>query len=158
MSVYKIKEVRVLTVREENSQEMPILREPVDVARFWREHIATGALFDSEREHFITINLNTRRRVTSWSTITTGTATASLAHPREVFRSAVINGACAVIVMHNHPSGDPEPSSADVGITRQLKEAARVLGIELTEHLIMGDPKADPSGRGYFSFRLAGLL
>ena len=81
-----------------------------------------------------------------------------LAHPREVFRAAVQYGATSVSVCHNHPSGDPEPSSADCTITRQLREAGRVVGIELVDHVILGRIDRDPSGRGYFSFRLAGII
>ena len=64
----------------------------------------------------------------------------------------------SILIAHNHPSGDPEPSSADVGITRQLREAGRILGIELSDHIILGRPEHDPLSRGYFSFRLAGLM
>ncbi len=90
--------------------------------------------------------------------VTLGTLTGSLVHSREVFRAAIIAGAAAIVVSHNHPSGDPAPSSADLAVTRALREASHVLGIELLDHVIVGDKKADPAGVGHYSFRQAGLL
>ena len=81
--------------------------------------------------------------------VTSGTATSSLAHPREVFREAIRHGATAVVCAHNHPSGDPAPSAADVQVTRQLREAAKAVDIDLLEHIMSGLPAADPQGRGY---------
>lgn len=131
----------------------PLMREPSDIARYLSSR-TTGL----EVEKFWTLCLNTRRRLIRCVEVTSGTATASLAHPREVFREAIRLSASCVAIAHNHPSGDPEPSSSDVGITRQLREAARVMGIELVDHIIVGRPEMDPSGRGFFSFRLAGLM
>lgn len=90
--------------------------------------------------------------------VTLGTLTSSLAHSREIFRSAIIAGAAAIVVSHNHPSGDPAASSADLAVTRALRDASRILGIDLLDHVIVGDKKADPAGVGHFSFRQAGLL
>jgi len=131
----------------------PLMREPSDIAR----HLAPRAR-GLEVEKFWTLCLNTRRRLIRCVEVSSGTATASLAHPREVFREAIRLSASCVAIAHNHPSGDPEPSSADVSITRQLRDAARITGIELVDHVIVGTPDADPSGRGFFSFRLAGLM
>lgn len=109
-------------------------------------------------ETFWSVNLNTRHHALGRHLVTIGTATASLAHPREVFRSAIISGATAVAVVHNHPSGDPTPSSADLQVTRQLREASRVVGIELLDHVILGRVDMDPNFKGFYSFRSAGLL
>lgn len=81
-----------------------------------------------------------------------------LAHPREVFRAAIRYGATAVVCVHNHPSGDPAPSAADVQVTRQLRDAAKAVDIELLDHVIVGRAAADPRGFGYYSFREAGVL
>jgi DNA repair protein RadC len=70
----------------------------------------------------------------------------------------VLGGAAAIICVHNHPSGDPAPSAADLHVTRQLREAAKTLDIPLLDHVIIGDVPSDPAGRGHFSFREAGLL
>jgi DNA repair protein RadC len=102
--------------------------------------------------------LNRKNRLIKQVEITSGTATSSLAHPREVFRAAIRHGATAVVCVHNHPSGDPAPSAADVQVTRQLREAAKAVDIDLLDHVIVGRPAADPQGRGYYSFREAGVL
>ncbi|HUJ42685.1 MAG TPA: DNA repair protein RadC [Opitutaceae bacterium] len=102
--------------------------------------------------------LNRKNRLIKRVEVTSGTATGSLVHPREVFRSAIREAATAVICVHNHPSGDPAPSSADLQVTRRLREAAVAVDIELIDHLILGTKTADPAGRGYYSFREAGLL
>jgi DNA repair protein RadC len=90
--------------------------------------------------------------------VSSGTATSSLLHPREVFRVALRFGAAAIIVAHNHPSGDPAPSHADRAVTRQLNEAGKVCGVELLDHIVLGRAEADPEKKGWFSFGEAGLI
>ena len=102
--------------------------------------------------------LNRKNRLIKQVEITSGTATNTLSHPREVFREAIRHGATAVICVHNHPSGDPAPSSADLQITRQLREAAKAVDIHLHDHVILGRLQADPRGLGYYSFRHSGML
>lgn len=109
-------------------------------------------------EKFWVACLNRKNRLLKLVEVTSGTATTSLAHPREVYREAIRHGATALICAHNHPSGDPTPSTADLHVTRQLREAARAVDIDLIDHVILGRPAADPQGRGYYSFRQAGLL
>lgn len=109
-------------------------------------------------EKFWVLCLDRKNRLLKRVEITSGTATATLAHPREVFRAAIRESASAVACVHNHPSGDPAPSAADNHVTRQLREAAKAVDIELLDHVVIGRPEADPVGRGYFSFREAGLL
>lgn len=109
-------------------------------------------------EKFWVLCLNRKNRVLKQVEVTSGTATSSLAHPREVFREAIRHGATGVICAHNHPSGDPSPSAADIQLTRQLREAAAAVDIPLLDHVIIGSRGADPLGRGYYSFREAGLL
>jgi DNA repair protein RadC len=111
-----------------------------------------------EVEKFWVLNLNRKNRLKRIVEVTSGTATSSLAHPREVFRTAIREGATGVICVHNHPSGDPAPSAADVQVTRQLREAAKTVDIELLDHVIVGIPANDPNGRGYYSFREAGVI
>jgi DNA repair protein RadC len=102
--------------------------------------------------------LNRRNRLLGLHEISSGTATSSLLHPREVFRQALRHAASAVIVAHNHPSGDPAPSHADRAVTRQLAEAGRVVGVELLDHVVVGRPESDPAAKGWFSFGEAGLI
>ena len=111
-----------------------------------------------EVEKFWVCCLNRKNRLIRRVELTSGTATATLAHPREVFRAAIREGATAIVCVHNHPSGDPTPSTADVQATKQLREASRLVDVALIDHVIIGRPAADPTGRGYFSFRSAGLI
>ena len=111
-----------------------------------------------EIEKFWVLCLNRKNRLIKQVEITSGTATNTLSHPREVFREAIRHGATAVICVHNHPSGDPAPSSADLQITRQLREAAKAVDIHLHDHVILGRLQADPRGLGYYSFRHSGML
>lgn len=104
------------------------------------------------------LSLNRRNRLLGLQEVSSGTATSSLLHPREVFRLALKHAAPAAIVAHNHPSGDPAPSPADRAVTRQLSEAGRVLGVELLDHVIIGRPESDAAGKGWFSFGEAGLI
>jgi len=109
-------------------------------------------------EKFWVLCLNRRNRLRKSVEVTSGTATQTLSHPREVFRAAIREAAAGVICAHNHPSGDPSPSAADVQLTRQLREAAVAVDIPLLDHVIVGRQCADPLGRGFYSFREAGLL
>lgn len=111
-----------------------------------------------EVEKFWVICLNRKNRLIKLVEASSGTATSALAHPREVYRSAIQYGATAIICAHNHPSGDPSPSAADVQVTRQLREAAKTVDIELLDHVVLGQKINDPQGCGYYSFRQAGVL
>ena len=108
------------------------------------------------RESLRVILLDTRFHLVRVEEVSLGSVNESIAHPREVFRPAIIYSAYAVIVAHNHPSGDPSPSQADHSLTRRLREAAELLQIRLLDHLIIGAPA---EGRQpYFSFKEAGIL
>ncbi len=108
-------------------------------------------LRDKPQEHFVALYLDARDRLIHRETVSIGTLTASLVHPREVFAPAVERRAAALIVAHNHPSGDPEPSPEDRQATRRLSQAGRILGIGLLDHVVV-------TRTGYFSFRGKGLL
>jgi DNA repair protein RadC len=111
-----------------------------------------------EVEKFWVLCLNRKNRLLKRIEVTSGTAANTLVHPREVFRAAIREGATAVICAHNHPSGDPAPSAADIQVTRQLREAAKIVDIILIDHVVIGRAAADPAGMGYYSFRTTGLL
>lgn len=113
---------------------------------------------DPTVEWFYVILLDRKNHPLGRIMVTKGTATASLVHPREVFKPAIVGGASAIIAVHNHPSGDPAPSRADIQVTRQLREAAKVLGIDLLDHIVIGDKSADPQELGHYSFNDAGLV
>lgn len=106
---------------------------------------------DKAKEHFKLILLNTRNKVIAISHISTGTLSASLVHPREVFKEAIRHSAASVIIAHNHPSGDPEPSEEDIRITKKLVEAGKLLGIEVLDHVIIGRDRP-------FSFKEKGMI
>ena len=111
-----------------------------------------------EVEKFWVLCLNRKNRLIKRCEVTSGTASSSLVHPREVFREAIRSGALSLIGAHNHPSGDPSPSSADIQVTRQLREAGKTVSIELLDHIIIGDEHHDPHQKGFYSFKEAGLL
>lgn len=134
-------------------QEQPILNRAELIAEFLRP--ITVSL---EVEKFWVLCLNRRNRLVKRVEVSSGTATAALAHPREVFRAVIREAAAACVCAHNHPSGDPSPSSADIQLTRQLREAAVAVDIPLLDHVILGRVQADPLGKGYHSFREAGLV
>ncbi|WP_309385683.1 JAB domain-containing protein [Cerasicoccus frondis] len=127
---------------------------PAEVAKY-----LTGAFNDHPlQEQLIVIPLNRRNQPYGRFRITIGIAHSAPIHPREAFQAAIPAGANSLILSHNHPSGNPEPSHQDIKITRRLADAGKILGIELIEHIIMGDIEDDPHGLGYYSFNEAGLL
>ncbi len=103
-------------------------------------------------EEFHSFYLNTKNEVIGMEMISKGTLNASLVHPREVFKGAILANANAIIVAHNHPSGDVQPSTADKSVTRTLVNAGKLLDIQVFDHVIIG------SKSGYFSFREAALI
>ena len=108
------------------------------------------------KESLRVILLGTRYHLIRIEEVSIGSVNESIAHPRDVFRPAVVSSAYAVIVVHNHPSGDPSPSQTDHSLTRRLAEAAELLQIKLLDHIIIGAPSEQ--GAGYFSFKEAGVL
>jgi DNA repair protein RadC len=111
---------------------------PEKAVEYWQQHIATHSYFNPECECFVVLMVNTRRRVRGHQLLTFGTQDTLLVHAREVFRAAIITAAAAVILMHNHPSGDPTPSEADIKVTRDLIRAGQLLKIEVLDHVILG--------------------
>ena len=108
------------------------------------------------KESLRVVLLDTRYHLIRVEEVSVGTLNESIAHPREIFRPAILAGAYAVVVVHNHPSGDPSPSQTDHSLTRRLAEAAELLQIKLLDHIIIGAPHH--AGPGYFSFKEAGVL
>jgi DNA repair protein RadC len=97
-----------------------------------------ASIKDKAKEHFKLILLNPRNKVIGISTISVGTLNASLVHPREVFKDAIVHSAASVVLAHNHPSGDPEPSEDDIKITKKLVDSGKILGIEVIDHIVIG--------------------
>jgi len=116
--------------------ERYMIRSPEDGADFVMEEMR-----DLKQEHFICLFLNTKNQVLHRQTIFIGSLNASIVHPREVFKEAVKRSAASIICAHNHPSGDPTPSQEDIQVTRRLQECGKMIGIELLDHLVIGDRK-----------------
>ena len=113
--------------------------------------LISSTIKEKAKEHFKLILLNSRNKKIGISTISVGTLTTSLVHPREVFKEALAHSAASVILAHNHPSGDPEPSEDDLKITRKLVESGKILGVEVIDHIIIGK-------NNFYSFREKGLI
>jgi DNA repair protein RadC len=136
------KEYKVVSLREVRIPEsMELCDTPDKAAQYWKLTIGTNPYFNPECECFVVLMLNTRRRVKGHQLISIGTLDTILVHPREVFRGAIIAAAAAVVIMHNHPSGEPQPSEADIKVTRDLIRAGQLLKLEVLDHVIMGNPK-----------------
>ncbi|MBT4814327.1 MAG: hypothetical protein HOJ57_37255 [Lentisphaerae bacterium] len=126
---------------------------PQDVARFLR---GLG-IQDYEQEHFLTIILDVKNQIKGFFTVTIGLVDRTQVHAREVFRNAILQGTSKVILAHNHPSGDPTPSSHDIDCTKELVAAGKIIGIEVMDHVILGLPTQSRL-RDYLSFREENLL
>jgi DNA repair protein RadC len=140
-------------IAEERIGDAPCLNTPAAVADLLREEVR-----GLDREHFWVLPLNTRNRLSAPPEVSSrGTLDASLVHPREVFKKAIKTDCAAVIVAHNHPSGDPSPSATDLQITRKLVEAGKVLGVKLLDHVVLGRARCGFEN-DYISLRESGLV
>jgi DNA repair protein RadC len=139
------REVKIITVREEPAPHATFDC-PERIVDLWRSVIASADWYQEDKEHLVSFCLDTRNRVKSFSLVSIGTLNECIVHPREVFRPAVVDAAQSVIVVHNHPSGNPSPSRRDVAMTRRLYFAGELLLVSLLDSVIVG------AGQ-YFSFR-----
>lgn len=129
------------------SEERFKIRSPEDVSRYVMDEMRFLT-----QEHFVCLYLNTKNEVIHKKTIFIGSLNASIVHPREVFKEALKRSAASIIALHNHPSGDPDPSAEDIAVTRRLCESGKLLGIELLDHIIIGDLKyVSLKEKGYIS-------
>jgi DNA repair protein RadC len=130
------------------SLAQPKLRSSVDAATLLRTYLGPV-----DREHFVIILLDRKNKMIGIHTVSIGSLTASIVHPREVFKVAILSNAAAVILGHNHPSGDQQPSQEDRALTKRLKEGGKLLGIDVLDHVVIGDGTTE-----YFSFADQGVL
>jgi DNA repair protein RadC len=153
MTDYNPKEFKVVALRDcPVPEHMQICEQPQQVVDYWRMHIATHPYFNPDCECLVVLLLNIRRRVKGHHLVTIGTMDTLLVHPREVFSVAVAMKAAFIVLIHNHPSGDPSPSEADIKVTRDLIRAGQLMKIEITDHVIMGNPGySSLRGLGYFA-------
>ena len=147
---YRIPIYKIALVREASLKlsHPPQVRSSEQAASVIRSYLA-----GTDREHLLALTLDTKNRLIGINTVSVGTLTSSLAHPREVFKAAILQNAAAVVLAHNHPSGDPTPSQEDRMLTNRIKQAAEFLGIRLLDHIIVGD-----GCERFFSFLDEGLL
>jgi len=129
-----------------SSAQRVIIRSPQDAA-----NLLMPRLRYESREHFIVLLLSTKNHVLATPTISIGSLNASIVHPRELFREVIHHAAASVILAHNHPSGDPTPSSEDIVLTRKLVDAGKILEISVLDHVIIGDNK-------YVSLKEKGII
>ena len=122
------------------------IRSPEDAANYLMPEMSA-----LQQEHFVTLFLNTKNQVIHKKTIFIGSLNASIVHPREIFREAVKRSAAAIIISHNHPSGVPTPSPEDIDVTNRIFEAGHIIGVDLLDHVIIGDHQfVSMKEKGYF--------
>ena len=119
-----------------------------------RDALDLGRQFiqDSDREELIACCLDTKNQPTSINVVSIGSLNSSIVHPREVFKVAILSNAASIILFHNHPSGDPTPSSEDINVTNRLKEVGKLIGIDVIDHIVIG------SENSYCSLKEKGIL
>jgi DNA repair protein RadC len=140
----KIPRYKISMVREGDlSAERKRISSPQDVF-----NVVQGFLEDADREYFMILTLNTKNHINGVNVVSVGSLNASLVHPREVFKAAILGNAAAIILVHNHPSLDPSPSTEDLEITRRLVEAGKLLGIEVLDHVVIGNSWVSLKERG----------
>ena len=122
------------------------IKAPTDVVSFVRNRLK-----DKKKEYFLAVLLDTRGQVIKTSEISIGSLDSSIVHPREVYKEAIAASAASVVFVHNHPSGDPTPSEIDIGLNKRLVEAGELLGIEVLDHIVIGNPD-------YVSLKSKGLF
>ncbi len=131
--MYEIPIVRLEIVRDSGERMLQVSC-PEDVVGVARSYIG-----NEDREHMIALLLDTKNKINGVHTVSIGTLNSSIIHPREVFKAAIMGNAAALILIHNHPSGDPNPSQEDLEVTRRIREAGELIGIPLLDHIILGD-------------------
>jgi len=156
----RVKALQLCTVMEiarrvlSTEREAPPLLDTPEAIYGYLRPFALGL----EVEKFWILTLNSRNRLLRCTELSSGSSVQTLVRPADVLREVLREGAQAFVVAHNHPSGDPQPSSADTRITQTLRDAANTVSLLLTDHVILGDPVADPKHVGFYSFRAAGRV
>ncbi len=150
MSRIQVSFERVVLVKEKVGRyELPKKIDSSDQA--YKAITAITSVEEEAQEVFGVLILNTKFKIVAVHEVSRGTLNASIVHPREVFKPAILHNAAAIICFHNHPSGDPEPSEEDIRITKRLVEAGKIIGIEIVDNIIVGDDR-------YTSLRKRGVV
>ena len=133
-------------ISEKVAAKREVIHGPEDVAAYAMPHLR-----DERKEHFMALLLNMKNHVLSLQTISVGSLNASIVHPREVFQAAIEHAAAGLVLIHNHPSGDPTPSPEDIAVTERLVQAGKIMDIPVLDHVIVGDNK-------YISLKEKGMV
>jgi DNA repair protein RadC len=133
------------------------MQTPDAVADAWNKGPAQSTWFDETKECIVVFLLNTKLKCTAFHLVALGSINECTARIAEILRPCVVANCHSFIISHNHPSGDPLPSQADIDLTRRLNDAARIMGLRLQDHVIMGKPRHS-GDRGFYSFREGGLI
>lgn len=146
----KLTETKRVVLEKEVSMNYPalshVIRSPQDAVEIGREFMR---IHEEPEEHLYMICMNVKNRVIGVFEISHGTVNASIAAPREMYQKALLANAVSIILMHNHPSGDSTPSKEDISITERTAEAGKIIGVELLDHIIIGDNYTSLKERGY---------
>lgn len=154
---YSAKEFKVIALRE-CIPTGNVIDSPEQSALYWHANIPTNPMINLDCENLVILHVNTRHRVTGHNLASQGLIDVMLAHTREVFRAAIVSNASGIILMHNHPSGDPSPSEADIKVTRDFIRAGQRLKIHVLDHVIIGRANLDSNPKGYASLRELGYF
>ena len=111
-----------------------VIKSPLNAMELLQEFIGK-----EDREHFVLICLDTKNKIAALNTVSIGSLNSAIVSPREIFKTAILANSASIIIGHNHPSGSPTPSPEDIAVTERIKEAGTLLGIELLDHVIVGD-------------------
>ena len=134
-------EFKVMRLQDAPLREVATLDTSQAAVDYLRPMLENSIAYRPDTENLIVVYLNTRKRPIGWEVISNGTLDTLLVHPREVFKSAIVANAAALVLVHNHPSGDPTPSEADIKVTRDLIRAGQLMKIELVDHIVIGSGK-----------------
>jgi DNA repair protein RadC len=150
LNAYKVKEIRCHIVRE-TAVEPAVIRTPENIAEAWGLLVETAAWFQEDKELFVVFLLDSQHHIKALNLVAMGLLDACAIHPREVFRPAIAYASAAIVLAHNHPSGDPTPSSEDILVTQKLVEAGNIVDICIMDHVIIGNT-------GHVSLRESGTV
>jgi DNA repair protein RadC len=137
--------------------EPAMIDTPASAAEYWRANIPSADWFDPAKEAFVVLVLNTRKRILGHNLVAIGSLDSVTMAPREVFRPVLVIAGSSVVLAHQHPSGDPSPSDADIKVTRDLIRAGQLLKIEVLDHVIIGLPTPEHPD-GYVSLKTLGFF
>ena len=136
----KFKQIKAVYEKFIITEEMSPYVEPLKKFSSSKQVFETFKFLQNEtKEYFITLHLDAKNRICCIDEVSIGSLSQAVVHPREVFKTALLSSAAAIILLHNHPSGDPTPSREDIELTKRLKEAGEVIGIRVLDHIIIGD-------------------